>query len=532
MDEEQGLSSPIAGGIRGIRRSVSSSIFTGRAVPPPVQPDSVTTNLLNQNSLTLTTVSGQLANISDQVRGLNNSLLSIKDNLDLNDQLDRRREQEKAKRDAILAEQALREGKESELEKKIQFALLTPVRKVSRAAQGILGRLGNFLLFLAGGWLVDKTLTLIRLSSEGNLDKLNEFKRKFLGNLLLLGGIGVGLTIGVGKIVATVGRLTGLALKLAFSGLIKAPFTAAINFLRKAVVEFSKIALSQAGKILTKGPGQLLKVFKPLLPIGILGALPFSQQIMNFLKSPFGKRAVSESVEQTAKAGAKTGIRSGLRGIPVIGTLVDLVYGYFDYQDRRKDKDNDGKPDQTKKEAGMGAGGKTLGGIIGFLTAALLIPEPISSAIGGFGLALISIIAGSSGMALGGKVGDELSGLNKRKREKLKENQSSDGDKVSSVETYTSGDIAMNLGNVDSNNITPINTKKEFNVASAISNVDESPEVTYLPLGNATNSGVPAIAGASGGSSKTSADSLPTIPSSDFANNSIALSESIFNVVV
>ena len=525
MDEEQGLSSPIAGGIRGIRRSVSSSIFTGRAVPPPVQPDSVTTNLLNQNSLTLTTVSGQLANISDQVRGLNNSLLSIKDNLDLNDQLDRRREQEKAKRDAILAEQALREGKESELEKKIQFALLTPVRKVSRAAQGILGRLGNFLLFLAGGWLVDKTLTLIRLSSEGNLDKLNEFKRKFLGNLLLLGGIGVGLTIGVGKIVATVGRLTGLALKLAFSGLIKAPFTAAINFLRKAVVEFSQIALSQAGKILTKGPGQLLKVFKPLLPIGILGALPFSQQIMNFLKSPFGKRAVSESVEQTAKAGAKTGIRSGLRGIPVIGSIIDLVYGYFDYKGRKEEG-------QTEKEASMGAGGATLGGLIGFLTAATLIPEPISSAIGGFGLALISIIAGSSGMALGGKVGDELSGLNKKKRNKLKEKESSEGDEVSSVETYTSGDIAMNLGNVDSNNINPINTKREFNVASAISNVDESPEITYLPLGNATNSGVPAIAGASGGSSKTSADSLPTIPSSDFANNSIALSESIFNVVV
>ena len=53
MDEEQGLQSPIAGGIRGIRRSVSSSIFTGRAVPPPA-PDPQTTSLLNQNSLSLT----------------------------------------------------------------------------------------------------------------------------------------------------------------------------------------------------------------------------------------------------------------------------------------------------------------------------------------------------------------------------------------------------------------------------------------------------------------------------------------------
>ena len=220
MDEEQGLSSPIAGGIRGIRRSVSSSVFTGRAVAPPA-PDPQVTSLLNQNSLTLTTVSSQLSNISEQVSGLNTSLLTIKNNLDLNDQLERRREQEKAKREAILAEQALREGKESDLEKKIQFALLTTVRRVSRFAQGILGRLGNFLLILAGGWLVDKTLSLIRLSSEGNLDKLNEFKRKFLRDLLLLGGIGIGLTLGVGKIVATVGRLSSLALKLAFSNLIK-----------------------------------------------------------------------------------------------------------------------------------------------------------------------------------------------------------------------------------------------------------------------------------------------------------------------
>ena len=33
MDEEQGLQSPIAGGLRGIRRSVSSGIFGGRQAP-------------------------------------------------------------------------------------------------------------------------------------------------------------------------------------------------------------------------------------------------------------------------------------------------------------------------------------------------------------------------------------------------------------------------------------------------------------------------------------------------------------------
>ena len=82
--------------------------------------------------------------------------------------------------------------------------------------------------------------------------------------------------------------------------------------------------------------------------------------------------------------------------------------------------------------------------------------------------------------------------------------------------------------------INPINVKKELNVASAISNTtfEDSPEITYLPMGGAVNSGVPASSGASNVSSKTPSDSLPTIPSSDFANNAIALSESIFNVVV
>ena len=176
MDEEQGLVSPIAGGIRGIRRSVSSSIFTGRAVPPPVQPDPQTTSLLSQNSLTLTSVSAQLSSISDQILSLNNSLGVIKSNLDVSDQIDRQREAAKQKREAILAEQGLREGKESELERKIQTALLAPVRRVAGFAQGILSRLGNFLFILAAGWLTDKTLSFLRLTSEGNVDKLNEFK--------------------------------------------------------------------------------------------------------------------------------------------------------------------------------------------------------------------------------------------------------------------------------------------------------------------------------------------------------------------
>ena len=521
MDEEQGLSSPIAGGIRGIRRSVSSSIFTGRAVAPPA-PDPQVTSLLNQNSLTLTTVSSQLSNISEQVRGLNTSLLTIKNNLDLNDQLERRREQEKAKREAILAEQALREGKESELEKKIQFALLTPVRRVSRFAQGILSRLSNFLLILAGGWLVDKTLSLIRLSSEGNVDKLNEFKRKFLRDLLLLGGIGVGLTLGVGKIVATVGRLSGLALKLAFSGLIKAPFGAAIVFLRRQVAKFSKILLNQAGKVFTKGPAQLLKIFKIPLLGGLGAATLFPKQIMNFLRSITGQKIITGAVDDVAKTGAKSGARGFLRNVPIIGSLIDIGFGVFDYKARRDEG-------ETKKEAGLGAGGRTVGGLIPFLVGMTLFPEPASSIAGAIGLTILSIFGGMAG----GKIGDELSGLNAKKRgQKPDQVEDTGGANAEGTQTFSSEDVSTSFRSSDA--INPINVKKELNVASAISNTtfEDSPEITYLPMGGAVNSGVPAISGASNVSSKTPSDSLPTIPSSDFANNAIALSESIFNVVV
>ena len=116
MDEEQGLASPIAGGIRAVRNTVSSSLFSARRAPVQAQPDTITTNLLQQNSLSLNNVSGQLTNISSQVSGLNGSLLAIKENLAVSDSLERQREAAKQNRERILAEQGLREGKESQIE--------------------------------------------------------------------------------------------------------------------------------------------------------------------------------------------------------------------------------------------------------------------------------------------------------------------------------------------------------------------------------------------------------------------------------
>ena len=523
MDEEQGLQSPIAGGIRGIRRSVSSSIFTGRAVPPPA-PDPQTTSLLSQNSLTLTSVSAQLSSISDQILSLNNSLGVIKSNLDISDQLDRQREAAKQKREAILAEQGLREGKESELERKIQTALLAPVRRVAGFARGILSRLGEFLFILAAGWLTDKTLSFIRLTSEGNIDKLNEFKRKFLFDLAILGGIGLALTVGLSKLVGVIGSIAGLALKFAFSTLLVAPFKAALNFIAFNVKNFSKQFFKYATQLITNAPRKLLGgLATPLLGLG--GAMLFPKQIKNFFKSAFGKKLTGDVVEGAAKTTTK---KSGLKALGPLGVGIELalspVFGFFDYKNRKEELG------QTEGQAKTGATATQLGGLAGTLIGLTLIPEPLTSATGLIGLTLLSMFGGMSA----GKIADTVTGANKNKNEGPQYGPvegRADGGPVTEGKPYIVGEKGQELFTPDvSGMITPLNLKKDSKVSELIASFDQSAEVTVIPMGT-SEKGLPANA-AMTKTSKSPSDSLPNIPSSDFANSFLGFSESVYNVVV
>ena len=254
MDEEQGLSSPIAGGLRGIRRSVSSSVFTGRAVPPPVS-DPQTTSLLNQNSLTLTSISTQLSGINESVGNLNTSLNAIRENLSISEDIEKNKELQKRKREAQLAEQGLREGKESELEKKIQFALLSPVRRVSQVARGVLGRLTDSLLFLAGGWLTVQALRFLEFTSSGNIEALKKLKDRFLKDLLIIGGIVLSLTLGISKVFALIKGLTVLLLKVTFGGLLTTGFKFLGALIKNNVAKFLRFIRSGLGAIGLKGLG-------------------------------------------------------------------------------------------------------------------------------------------------------------------------------------------------------------------------------------------------------------------------------------
>ena len=305
MDEEQGLASPLTGGIRAVRSTVSSSIFGGRQAPVQAQPDPQVTNLLNQNSLALNNVSAQLTNISSQVAGLNGSLAAIKENLSVSDTLERQREAAKRNREAILAEQGLREGKESQIESRIQNALTFPVRRLAQKTQFGLSRLTNFFLILAGGWLTNTVVNMINASADGNTDLFNQLKNTLQKQLLIVGGTMVAVSLGFKAILNGVGALASTALRLGRGGLLQVPFRSITGALA-------------AGTLLYMNSQLLPKTesgFANALQIGVstVAQLSLLKFIGNKLFPGIGKKGTSAIVTTTAKKTTETAVKTGAK---------------------------------------------------------------------------------------------------------------------------------------------------------------------------------------------------------------------------
>ena len=294
MDE---FGSPLAGGINAVRRNISSSFFS--APQRQAQPDPVTTDLLQQQSLQLTNVSQQLQGISRQISSVDFNLKSVKENLAVNEQLEKQREAAKQNRERILAEQGLREGKESALEAKIQTSLTQPLQRIGLKTQRTLGRLTQFLLTLAGGWLTVTGIDLLRSLSEGNIDKINILKSRFIGGLTVLAGTLTAMSIGIKRSFGILGRFAGTIGRVAFGGFLRAGLKN-VQILLAGLVR-------KAGKIGGLGGGRNIvgSIIESILFI-------FGRDIFKFL-NPFKKKVVKEVVEETVKATASTASKTASR---------------------------------------------------------------------------------------------------------------------------------------------------------------------------------------------------------------------------
>ena len=556
MDEEQGLASPLAGGISAVRRTVSSSVFGGRQAPVQAQPDPQTTNLLQQNSLALNNVSAQLTNISQQVSGLNGSLAAIQENLAISDTLERQREAAKQNREAILAEQGLREGKESQIESRIQQALTFPVRRLAQKTQFGLSRLTNFFLILAGGWLTNTLVDMIQASADNNTDLFNQLKNKLQQQLLIVGGTMVAVSLGFKAILNGVSALAASALRLGKGGLLSVPFRSIAFGLKTGAL----ILLND--KIVPKTGNPIVDFASNALALG--GQLT----LLNFLENKLFPQAGKEGVKTATKTATKTVVKEGTKsaiknvgGKGFMGLLRKLALplkgkggaiGVFliDYLIFGEDLD------------------KAIAGAAGFFAGAkagAAIGAAIGALFGGVGAGPGALIGGFVGGFIGGEAMKSLLGgikalfgfkTEKDDEESDKELNFEDGS-LQRVEDedvvvgmrrggivrgprinkdivpalLTPGEFimtrettdrigasffeALNKGGMVDKSITPVNKMDANNVAEKVSSLDEgAPEIVTFPMAG-QGGGADATSDGSGG------ESTNNVPNIGFNDNNI-----------
>ena len=232
------IQSPIGGGIRAVRRNVSSSIFTGGGVVRPKQ-DSVESNATVRNSGLLSNISTQVDNISQQTVILNKSLEVISSNLTAGAALDREREAENAVRQRRLAKQGLIDSKENAIETGIRNAIMAPVKNIGKKVQIGLGKLVNVFFLLTGGWLINKTIDMLRALSGDNQEKFVKIRNDLLKGLLVIGGVVALATAGMGALTLGLGKLGMTLATVTAVGLLGAPLTK----LKNAILGIAKKAL-------------------------------------------------------------------------------------------------------------------------------------------------------------------------------------------------------------------------------------------------------------------------------------------------
>jgi len=293
MDE---FGSPLAGGIKAVRRNLSSSFLSA----PKSQADPITTDLLQQQSLQLTSVSGQLESISRQVVTLDFNLKGVKENLALNEQLERQREAAKQNRERILAEQGLREGKESALENKIQQSLTQPLQRIGIKTQSTLGNLTQFLLTLAGGWLTVTGIDLLQALAGGNVDKINKLKVRFIGGLAIIAGTLTAISLGIKRTLGVLTRFGTSLGRVAFGGLLKGGLKG-VQILLRGLVKKSR-GINRG--IFGGGGGAIGSI------IGDLVSLYLFNNAGKLFKGIFGKSKVAKTAAgATTTSGAFRNIR-------------------------------------------------------------------------------------------------------------------------------------------------------------------------------------------------------------------------------
>ena len=164
-----------------------------------------------------------LININTSILTLQQGLKVISDKLEVSDQLRKIRDANEKRRDEQLAEQQLREGKESLIEKKMQATLAAPLQKIGAKAQSVLGGLLKFFNTILLGIIGTRGIQVLGALISGNKEKIEEIKGKILKELGVATGIFLAINGGLAIALRSVIRLTGFIGRIAFTNLLARP---------------------------------------------------------------------------------------------------------------------------------------------------------------------------------------------------------------------------------------------------------------------------------------------------------------------
>ena len=164
-----------------------------------------------------------LITINTSILTLQQGLKVISDKLEVSDQLRKIRDANEKRRDEQLAQQQLREGKESLVEKKMQTALAAPLQKIGAKAQSVLGGIVKFFNTILLGIIGTRGIQVLSALITGNKEKLEEIKGKILKELGIASGIFLAINGGLAIALRSVIRLTAFISRVAFTNLLARP---------------------------------------------------------------------------------------------------------------------------------------------------------------------------------------------------------------------------------------------------------------------------------------------------------------------
>jgi hypothetical protein len=214
-----------------LKRTVAPSSILGRGGSPIGRTDD-SSSLVVAQTQQITSLQDQLNVLRVEVSTLNNGLTNIGNIIQRDGILEQQRlrgEQEAERRNA---EQQVRIGKESELERGIQSALMVPVVALQKKVTNIFANIFGALTTLFTGWLTNQGIETLKALDEGNKVKLEQIKDTVLKNIAYAIGAIATIKIGFGAIISSVVGLTARIGRVA-TNLALAPFRALGSTLNK-----------------------------------------------------------------------------------------------------------------------------------------------------------------------------------------------------------------------------------------------------------------------------------------------------------